>query len=282
MAILAGGLATRLRPLTETIPKSLVDVDGEPFIDHQLRLLKSAGLRHVVICAGYLGEMIQKYVGDGTLFGLEVQYSFDGRQLLGTAGSLRKARPLLGECFQVIYGDSYLACDYLAVQAAFVRAGRKALMTIYRNEGQYDSSNVECVAGEIVAYDKKHRTPRMNYIDYGLGVFYASALDGVPEDQPSSLADLYADLLSQGQLAAYEVASRFYEIGSVAGLEETRQFLSGRDKQAACKRSQGSCHSERSEESRGNPGASEILRFAQNDGVFFDPSTVTTELGAHR
>jgi NDP-sugar pyrophosphorylase family protein len=226
MAILAGGLATRLRPLTETIPKSLVDVNGEPFVAHQLRLLKSAGLTRVVICAGYLGEMIQQYVGDGAHFGVEVQYSFDGPHLLGTAGSLRKARRLLGDCFQVMYGDSYLACDYLAVQAAFVRAGRKALMTVYRNEGQYDSSNVEYVAGEIAAYDKKHRTQRMNHIDYGLGVFYASALDGVPEDQTSSLADLYADLLSQGQLAAYEVASRFYEIGSIAGLEETRKFLS--------------------------------------------------------
>lgn len=228
VAILAGGLATRLRPLTETIPKSLVEVDGEPFVGHQLRLLKSAGLRRVVICAGYLGGMIRQYVGDGARFGLEVQYSFDGPQLLGTAGALRNARHLLGDRFQVVYGDSYLACDYLDVQAAFDRSGRKALMTIYRNEGRYDSSNVEYAAGEIVAYDKEHRTGRMSYIDYGLGVLSTSALDAVPEDRPYSLAGLYADLLSQGQLAAYEVASRFYEIGSIAGLEETRKFLSCR------------------------------------------------------
>lgn len=233
MAILAGGLATRLRPLTETIPKSMIDVGGEPFIGHQLRLLRWAGFARVVICAGYLGEMIQQYIGDGTQFGLEVAYSFDGPRLLGTAGALRAARHLLGDCFQVIYGDSYLTCDYLAVQAAFQQAGRQALMTVYRNEGRFDTSNVEYADGQIVAYDKKHRTPRMSHIDYGLGVLRASALDTIPEDQPVSLADLYADLLSRGQLAAYEVAERFYEIGSMAGLEETRQYLSGRDQQTA-------------------------------------------------
>ena len=228
VAILAGGLATRLRPLTETIPKSLIDIGGEPFIAHQLRLLKASGLTRVVICAGYLGEMIREYVGDGARFDLEVQYSFDGPQLLGTAGALRNARHLLGDCFQVVYGDSYLVCDYLAIQATLSQSGRKALMTIYRNEGRYDASNVEYAAGEILAYDKEHRTPRMSYIDYGLGVFVASALDAVPENKPSSLADLYAALLAQGQLAAYEVGSRFYEIGSIAGLEEIRRFLAGR------------------------------------------------------
>jgi N-acetyl-alpha-D-muramate 1-phosphate uridylyltransferase len=228
VAILAGGLATRLRPLTETIPKSLIDVNGEPFIAHQLRLLKQSGLTHVVVCAGYLGEMIQTYVGDGTAFGLAVQYSFDGDQLLGTGGALRKARPMLGRSFQVIYGDSYLPCDYLAVQAAFDRSGREALMTVYQNQGLYDASNVEYVGGEIVAYDKNRRTERMKHIDYGLGILKTSALDAVPEGQPYGLAELYADLLSRGQLAAYEVDTRFYEIGSVAGLEETRQFLSHR------------------------------------------------------
>jgi N-acetyl-alpha-D-muramate 1-phosphate uridylyltransferase len=228
VAILAGGLATRLRPLTETIPKSLIEVNGELFVVHQLRLLKQSGLSQVVICAGYLGEMIEQYVGDGAAFGLAVQYSFDGDQLLGTGGALRRARPLLGESFHVIYGDSYLLCDYLAVQEAFARSGREALMTVYHNQGLYDTSNVEYVGGEIVAYDKKHRTERMKHIDYGLGILKASTLDAVPEGQPYGLAELYAELLSRGQLAAYEVGVRFYEIGSMAGLEETREFLSNR------------------------------------------------------
>jgi NDP-sugar pyrophosphorylase family protein len=225
IAILAGGLATRLRPLTETIPKSLIDINGEPFIHHQLRLLKSAGLRRVVVCAGYLGEMIREQVGDGSRFGIEVVYSFDGPKLLGTAGALRNARQYLGDAFQVVYGDSFLKCDYLAVQEAFVRSGKMGLMTVYHNEGHYDTSNIEFVGGEILAYDKKNRTDRMRYIDYGLGMLQTTVLDGIADGEPCDLATLYGNLLAQGQLAAFEVADRFYEIGSIAGIEETRRLL---------------------------------------------------------
>src|SRR5712691_5353435 len=126
VVILAGGLATRLRPLTETIPKALIDVNGEPFIAHQLRLLRTNGIERVVVCAGYLGEMIQEYVGIGVRFGLHVAFVFDGPKLLGTAGAIKRALPLLGPEFFVLYGDSYLPCDYHAVQSSFMRANKLA------------------------------------------------------------------------------------------------------------------------------------------------------------
>src|SRR5262249_29873597 len=139
---------------------------------------------------------------------------------LGTAGALRKARPLLGQCFQVLYGDSYLPCDYLEIQRAFADSGRSGMMTVYHNRGQYDRSNVEYADGKIIAYDKKLPTERMHHIDYGLGVFCAAAFDALPDDRPCDLADVYRDLLAHQDLAAYEVAERFYEIGSFAGLQE--------------------------------------------------------------
>lgn len=225
VAILAGGVATRLRPLTETIPKALVDVNGEPFIAHQLRLLRAKGIERVIVCAGYLGEMIQEYVGDGVRFGLQVEFSFDGSHLLGTGGAIKKALPLLGDAFFVLYGDSYLPCDYRAAQAEFNTSGRLALMTVFRNDGHWDSSNVEFVDGRIIAYNKQYRTPAMHYIDYGLGAFKRSAFEIVPDDQPYDLAALYQYLLTQGELAAYETSQRFYEIGSLEGLEETRRYL---------------------------------------------------------
>jgi MurNAc alpha-1-phosphate uridylyltransferase len=225
VAILAGGLATRLRPLTVTIPKALVEVHGEPFIAHQLRLLRAHGITRVVVCAGYLGERIQEVVGHGERFGVQVQFAFDGPRLLGTAGALKRAVPLLGEAFFVLYGDAYLPCEYGAVQRAFAHSGRPALMTVFRNAGRWDTSNVECVDGRLVAYDKHHPTARMHYIDYGLGVLHCAALMAVPEAQPYDLATLYQELLAQGALAAYEVGQRFYEIGSFTGLEETRQYL---------------------------------------------------------
>jgi len=225
VVILAGGLATRLRPLTETIPKALVEVNGEPFLAHQLRLLRANGIERVIICAGYLGELIQEYAGDGSRFGLRVDFVFDGPRLLGTAGAIRRALPLLGRAFFVLYGDSYLPCEYRAVQTAFARSGKQALMTVFHNQGRWDTSNVEYVNGRIVAYDKRQPTPRMHHIDYGLGVFQRSAFDLVPHDRPAELATLYQDLLTRGELAADEVSQRFYEIGSFAGLEEIRRYL---------------------------------------------------------
>ncbi len=230
VAILAGGLATRLRPLTETIPKAMLDVNGSPFIAHQLKLLAAAGMGQVVICAGHLGEMIRDYVGDGAQFGLQASYCFDGPKLLGTAGALRKALPLLGPRFHVVYGDSYLPCDYRAIQNAFIQSGRSGLMTVYCNDGQYDTSNVEYADGAIIAYDKKNRTPAMRHIDYGLGLLRAEAFEQVPDGAHFDLADLYAGLLAAGQLAAYEVPERFYEVGSMAGLEEFRRFLTTNQK----------------------------------------------------
>jgi len=225
VAILAGGLATRLRPLTGTIPKALVDVNGEPFIAHQLRLLHRVGIEQVVICAGYLGESIQAQVGDGARFELHIAFVFDGPRLLGTAGALKQALPALGPAFFVIYGDSYLPCDYRAVQTAFVQSGKPALMTVFHNQGRWDTSNVEYAGGRIAAYDKQHPTSSMHHIDYGLGVFRRSAFDRVPDQQFHDLAVLYDDLLKDGELAAYEVHQRFYEIGSFAGLEEIRRHL---------------------------------------------------------
>lgn len=225
VAILAGGVATRLRPLTETIPKALVDVNGEPFVAYQLRLLRANGIERVIVCAGYLGEMIQEYVGNGVRFGLQVEFSFDGPRLLGTGGAIKKALPLLGEAFFVLYGDSYLPCDYRAAQIEFEKSGSLALMTVFRNDGRWDRSNVEFANGRVSAYDKRHYTPRMHHIDYGLGVFKQSAFKIVPGDQPYDLAALYQYLLTQGELVAYETSRRFYEIGSLEGLEETRRYL---------------------------------------------------------
>jgi NDP-sugar pyrophosphorylase family protein len=227
VAILAGGLATRLRPVTKKIPKALIEINGEPFLAHQLRLLRAAGIRRVTLCVGYLGEMVEAWAGDGSRFGIELTYSPDGPELRGTAGAVAQALPLLGDNFFVLYGDSYLPCDYAAVQQAFERSGQPALMTVYPNQGQWDSSNVEFRDGRIVAYDKKNRTPAMRYIDYGLGVFHRSAFAAIPDRGAHDLADLYQNLLKRGELAGLEVPQRFYEIGSFAGIQELSEYLRG-------------------------------------------------------
>jgi NDP-sugar pyrophosphorylase family protein len=232
VAILCGGLGTRLYPLTQSQPKALVEICGEAFIAHQFRLLKTAGIEKVVLCLGHHGEMLREYVGSGRQFGMSVTYSFDGPVALGTAGALRNALTLLGDEFFVIYGDSYLLCDYQAVARSFHAAGKKALMTVFRNEGRWDRSNVEMSdLGSVRVYDKKNPTPQMQHIDYGLGVFRAAAFDCVPEGTNFDLAVLYRQLLREGELSAYEVSDRFYEVGSFEGIEQLTSLLASKEKQ---------------------------------------------------
>jgi N-acetyl-alpha-D-muramate 1-phosphate uridylyltransferase len=225
VAILAGGLATRLRPITETIPKALVEVAGEPFICRQLDYLHAQGIRCVVLCIGYLGEMIQAVVGDGSKLGLDVSYSPDGPVLLGTGGALKQALPLLGEQFFVLYGDSFLPVDFAPVERTFFESKKAALMTVLKNGDRWDKSNVLFCAGEMVEYNKYAPRPEMAFIDYGLGVLSSSVLETYPAGQAFDLAEVYHALSLMGQLAGYEVHERFYEIGSHAGLKEAELYF---------------------------------------------------------
>jgi len=227
LALLAGGLATRMRPLTETIPKSLLEVAGKPFLDHQLALFAGQGVRHVVICAGHLGQQMQDFAGNGARWGLSIAWSFDGEQLLGTGGALMQALPLLGEEFIVTYGDSYLDEPFAPMVAAFRASGQPALMTVFRNEGRYDTSNIEFADGRLKRYDKVHRTPAMQHIDYGLQVLKREALAGWPEGRQFDLAALYSSLVEQGRMAGYETGRRFHEIGSPQGLADLEARLKG-------------------------------------------------------
>jgi NDP-sugar pyrophosphorylase family protein len=206
----------------------MLEVAGRPFIAHQLALLRENGVRRVVVCVGHLGQQIEAYLGDGAAHGMEVRYSYDGERLLGTGGALRRALPLLGDVFWVMYGDSYTDFDYRAVLTDFERQGALALMTVLRNANAWDRSNALFREGRLVHYDKFAPTPDMAHIDYGVALLRRAAVERVPPDRPSDLASLYQALVAEGAMSGYEVSRRFYEIGSAAGLAETRQFLAAR------------------------------------------------------
>ncbi len=226
VAILAGGLATRLRPITEKIPKALIEVAGKPFIFHQLQYLHKEGIRKVVLCLGYLCEMIEKEVGDGSIFDLDITYSYDGDFLLGTGGAIKKALPLLDENFYVLYGDSFLPIHYRPVEETFLKSKKPALMTVILNENKWDKSNVIFKDELIIEYNKKKPKPAMKFIDYGLGILSKSLFDSYEEKVAFDLADLYHLLSIQNRLAGFEANERFYEIGSHQGIKETELYLS--------------------------------------------------------
>jgi NDP-sugar pyrophosphorylase family protein len=227
VCILAGGLGTRLGERVRDTPKPLLEVAGEPFLMHQLRLLAAHGVREVVLCVGYRGEQIEARIGSER-FGVEIRYSFDavaGRD--GTLGAIRRALPLLGGRFLVLYGDTYLRIDYAAVARGWRESGLPAVMAVLHNEGRWDTSNVVYRDGIVLRYDKRSRSPEMRWIDYGLGGLTARALERVPASE-GDLAVLYERLAQRGELLGFEASERFYEIGTARALSETDAFLRGR------------------------------------------------------
>jgi NDP-sugar pyrophosphorylase family protein len=222
-AILCGGLATRLGGLAKETPKALLPVAGRPFLHHQLKQVAGQGVRRVVLCTGHLTEQIEAFVGDGSAWGLVAKVSRDPKPPLGTGGALRQALPLLSDPFFVLYGDSWLEAPWAPALGAFeaARPQALALMTVVENAGRWDRSNVRFEAGRIVDYDKSASGPEYRHADYGLGLLAHAAFDGQAGDR-FDLAELYRRLVLKGRLAGHDTGQRFWEIGSAAGLEETR------------------------------------------------------------
>jgi len=225
IAILAGGLGTRLKPITETIPKSLLEVAGEPFIAHQLRELSLQGIKDVILCVGYLGNRIEEFVKDGSEYGVSVSYSYETNNLLGTGGAINNAIHLLNDEFFVIYGDSWLEIDYFSVFESFRNSDCSALMTVFHNEGRWDTSNVEMEGDSIKIYSKTRLNNRMTHIDYGLGILKSEVFEKYPKGSNFDLAEIYEKLSKSRNLATFEAKNRFYEIGSYEGLSELNKII---------------------------------------------------------
>ncbi|MFC1708951.1 sugar phosphate nucleotidyltransferase [Candidatus Omnitrophota bacterium] len=230
IAILAGGYAKRLHPITKTIPKAMLQVAGKPFILHQFDLIRRNGISEIVICSGYLSKQIEAFLGDGRKFDLSVKYSSDGENPLGTGGAVKKAIPLLGDVFFVMYGDSYLDMDFREVNNYFMRHNEKGLMTVLKNRDEWDKSNVVFENSKIVTHDKDGKTKGMEYIDYGLSMLRKSAFNEIRNKEVFDLGELYANLIRKEDILGYEVKKRFYEIGSAQGLAETEEYLLGLSK----------------------------------------------------
>lgn len=223
--ILAGGLATRLKPITNKIPKALVPVAGKSFIYHQLDLLNDSNINHVVLCLGHLGKMVESELGK-KYKNITIEYSYDGPVLLGTGGAVKNAITKVGDVFGVLYGDSYLPINYTDIINYYNKCGRYGLMTVYANDNKYDVSNVVFQYGEILKYSKTDLVPEMKHIDYGFSIFNKSVFKIMPDS--FDLSKLMIQLIEQNQLAGYEVYNRFYEIGSFAGLCELESKLQSR------------------------------------------------------
>jgi NDP-sugar pyrophosphorylase family protein len=224
--ILAGGLATRMRPLTLSTPKALLDVAGRPFIAWQLERLAECGFTDVVLCVGFLGERVREFVGDGSHFDLNVAYSDDGPRLLGTAGAVRAALNLLAPEFLITYGDSYLPFDYAApLRDLGQNPDALGTMSVFRNAGQWDASNTQVEGNRVLRYQKGTQEPELDHIDYGALALRRGVIERLAAGEPHGLDVILTELARGGVLRAYTAEQRFYEIGSADGLRDLEEYL---------------------------------------------------------
>jgi NDP-sugar pyrophosphorylase family protein len=230
IVILAGGLGTRLRTIASSIPKALVPVAGRPFVEYQLEMFRAQNLNQILFCTGYLGEMIEGHIGEGSEFGVSVSYSREASgHLLGTGGALVNALPLLDEEFLVIYGDSYLPIDFKSFVEWSQGSGFPAVMTVFRNAGQWDKSNVRLSGQKVAFYSKRAAEGECDFIDYGLSYFKREVIGSYSGSaSPLDLGAVQEQLVAKGSLGAFEVQERFYEVGRPEGVEELCRYLSGR------------------------------------------------------
>lgn len=225
IVILAGGLATRLKPLSNSVPKCMIEILGRPFIDWQLKLLKSQDISEVVLCVSYRAEQVIDYVQDGSKFGLKIKYSLDGEAQLGTGGALINARELLNNIFFVIYGDSYLNINFEKVKEMFKESSKLALMTYCLNDDPNHKNNVEPLDEYRIAYNKNAPKADLKYIDFGLSMMHKSVLSEYTRGSRVDLSQIFMNLSDKSQLAGYESKNKFFEIGSYDGIEELTSYL---------------------------------------------------------
>jgi len=224
LAILAGGYATRLGSITKDYPKCLLEINGRPFVDWQLNLLMRNGYDNFIFCVSYKSELIQEYLGNGDRYGVQIRYAIDGDRQLGTGGAIRNALTLLGSKFGVIYGDSYLPTNFSKIESYFLNSKKSATMTVYKNHNLFDTSNVEYVNDRIIRYKKGSNDSKMAHIDYGLSYFNARPFSEYADMTHFDLSRVCEDLVLKDDLDGFEVAERFYEIGSHQGITQFSEF----------------------------------------------------------
>ncbi len=214
----------RLGKLCQDIPKSLIPIASRPFLSYQLEMLAKYGIKDIILCVGYLGDCIVKAFGNGEKYGVSLSYSFEDN-LLGTAGALKNAEKFLGDCFFTLYGDSYVFLNFQDMWQKFRQYNHVGMMSVYHNKNQIELSNTEVGGGEVLKYDKYNHSMGMEWIEYGVNIFNREVLDLIPQNAPVGLDEILSRLAAGGELLAYEVAHRYYEIGSLQGLAEFESII---------------------------------------------------------
>jgi NDP-sugar pyrophosphorylase family protein len=228
IAILCGGFGTRLYPVTKYLPKSLYPINGKPFIDYQLERLKSGGFNHIVLLVSHFGNEIREYVGNGERYGLNIEYSFDDAK--GTLPAIKKAFKFLDYNFFITYGDSYLTADFKDIQKTYDAQNKPFLVTIYKNNDEtLHKNNIAYINNQIVDYSQLNLNNSCQYVDYGITILNKNYLDNIDETWYTNVSNLYNFAIAKNNLASYVIKERFYEVGSLRGIQDFTKYVIRKD-----------------------------------------------------
>jgi len=224
IVIIAGGLATRLQPITETIPKSMVLLKGKPFFEYQIELCKKNGVREIIFCGGHLWEQVNNYFGNGEKFGVKIIYSIENEKL-DTGGAVKNAFEHLDDEFFVMYGDSYLTLDWQKAYKFLKKSGAKGLMTTYENNWHPEPSNVLVGGGGYIKeYNKEKPGKEMRFIEYGINIFPKDIIKKIP-GKSFPISRYFDFLIKRGQLVSYPSKDRFFEVGCFEGIDGCLKYF---------------------------------------------------------
>jgi len=226
--ILAGGRGERMRPLTDIRPKPMIEVCGRPFLEHQLLMLREQGFRRVLLLLGYLPEVVRDYFGDGSKWGMQIDYSITAVED-NTGRRIKLAEQKLEDSFLLVYCDNYWPMQMDRMWRRFVEAGAPAMLTVYANKDKYTKHTLKLdEAGFVTVYDKTHKTPDLQGTEISFAILRKELVGLLPDTNVSLEETLFPVLIRDRQLAAYVTQHRYYSIGDTPRLPITEAFLSRR------------------------------------------------------
>lgn len=223
--ILAGGMGVRLKPLTDSVPKPMVKINQKPFLEYLITHLREQGFKKILLLLGYLPEVVQNYFGDGSSFGVEIQYSVSEVDN-ETGKRLKLAENFLEENFLLLYSDNYWPISFQKMWELFVSKDVLAQITVYSNKDNYSKNNVYVTTDGIVAkYDKSRSSAQLNGVEIGFAFVKKEVLSMLPDKNVNFEGYIFPILIEQKKLAAFVTDHRYYSVGSHERLKTTELFL---------------------------------------------------------
>ncbi len=207
------------------IPDSLIDVEGRPFMEYQLELLKEYSVTDIIVCPGYLGENIHFYFSNSKDFGLNIRYSDNIARDFGTGGILKKSLSLLESHFYVLYGDSYFPINYSGIMDFFKKSGKMGLFLVYKDH-DFEKKGSIIISNRLVKdFDPQNQEKDMPYKYSNVCILAKKIFNLLSGEQFIALEDIFKYLIERDELLSFEISKPNIEISTQQGFDQFKKYM---------------------------------------------------------